>query len=297
MVEQIRRMRGGSQAHLMRSSTNSYYVVKFQDNPQGTRILVNELFGTLLAARLGLPTTQLALCFVNEDLIKLTPDLCVEIPRGRIPCRRGLQFGSRFSSDPHRVAVFDFIPGQNLSKVKNLRDFLGMLVFDKWVCNVDGRQTIFYPTEVDGQYQTAMIDQGFCFNASEWSFPDAPLRGLYCQHAVYRQVHGIDDFEPWLTKLESEIGMKVLLEIAETVPPEWYEFDSEALHRLLERLDARRCRVRELLFSSRRASPSAFPNWAEQNRTQGENNHASQNNADVVALSRSDHRDVRSSHS
>jgi hypothetical protein len=26
-------------------------------------------------------------------------------------------------------------------------------------------------------YHTVMIDQGFCFNAGEWNFPDAPLCG------------------------------------------------------------------------------------------------------------------------
>jgi hypothetical protein len=29
-----------------------------------------------------------------------------------------------------------------------------------------------------------MIDQGFGFNAVEWSFPDAPLSGLYTRHRV-----------------------------------------------------------------------------------------------------------------
>ena len=52
-VEEIRRMRGGAQSHLMRCADDSYYVVKFQNNPQGVRILVNELLGTRLAARLG----------------------------------------------------------------------------------------------------------------------------------------------------------------------------------------------------------------------------------------------------
>ncbi len=42
-TEQIRRMRGGAQSHLMRCSDGHYYVVKFQNNPQHRRILVNEL--------------------------------------------------------------------------------------------------------------------------------------------------------------------------------------------------------------------------------------------------------------
>ena len=52
-LEQIRRMRGGAQAQLMRCADEAYYVVKFRNNPQGPRILANELLGTRLAARLG----------------------------------------------------------------------------------------------------------------------------------------------------------------------------------------------------------------------------------------------------
>jgi hypothetical protein len=37
----IRKMRGGAQAHLMQASDGGYYVVKFRNNPQHRRILVN----------------------------------------------------------------------------------------------------------------------------------------------------------------------------------------------------------------------------------------------------------------
>src|SRR5438046_10234975 len=82
-MEQIRRMRGGAQSHLMRCSDGYYYVVKFQNNPQHRRVLVNELLGTRLAKRLGLPTTPVAVVEVSEDLIALTPELAVE-PRVRV---------------------------------------------------------------------------------------------------------------------------------------------------------------------------------------------------------------------
>ena len=36
-LEQIRWMRGGAQAHLMRCSEENYHVVKFQNNPQHRR--------------------------------------------------------------------------------------------------------------------------------------------------------------------------------------------------------------------------------------------------------------------
>lgn len=277
--EQVRRMRGGSQSHLMRCKGDGYHVVKFQGNPQGTRILVNELLGTLLAARMGLPTTPVAICHVSEELIRRTEDLCVETPHQRIPCRPGKQFGSRCPLDPDRVTVFDFLPDEQLSAAKNFSAFLGMLVFDKWTCNTDRRQAIFYQTEVGGpfhrsavgddhqrvtggSYRAEMIDQGACFNGCEWNFPDAPLRGLYDRYAVYDQVRGLDDFEAWLAKLES-INESVLLETARKVPPEWYEGDWDCLQCLLERLYLRRNKVRELLRECWKSRPYAFPNWSE----------------------------------
>jgi hypothetical protein len=93
-LEQIRRMRGGAQSHLMRCADEHHYVVKFQNNPQHPRVLVNEMLGARLAQRLGLPTTPVEITDVSEDLIRLTAELCMEMPRQRIPCRPGPQFGS-----------------------------------------------------------------------------------------------------------------------------------------------------------------------------------------------------------
>lgn len=207
-MEQIQRMRGGAQAHLMRCSDGHYYVVKFQNNSQHRRILVNELLGTKLAARLGLPTTPVAIVEVSEELIRLTPDLAVEMPRTRIPCQPGPQFASRYPGDPRQLTLHDGLPDEQMRGVENLHDFAGMLVFDMGTCNTQGRQTVFFqgPLQEMGEpagrtpeqrgqsmgvaagaqsrYRTLMIDQGFCFNAGEWSFPDAPLRGLYTRNRV-----------------------------------------------------------------------------------------------------------------
>jgi hypothetical protein len=79
----------------MRCSDRHHYVVKFQNNPQHRRVLVNEMLGTGLAAALGLPITPPEIIQVSEELIRLTPELCMEMPRSRVPCLPGLQFGSR----------------------------------------------------------------------------------------------------------------------------------------------------------------------------------------------------------
>ncbi len=260
-------MRGGAQSHLMRCSDENYYVVKFQNNPQHRRILVNELLGTRLAARLGLPTTPVAIVHVSEDLIRLTPDLCVEMPRTRIPCAAGLQFGSRFPGDPHRLTLQDFLPNKQLTEVENLHDFAGMLVFDKWTCNTNGRQTLFFREPRPGDeapeapYRTVMIDQGFCFNAGEWNFPDAPLRGLYARNRVYEGITGRESFGPWLERIEDRMTEQVFDELIREIPPEWYADDLEALQRLAEQLMNRRSSVPELLLAAKNTTRHPFPNW------------------------------------
>jgi len=313
-LEQIRRMRGGAQSHLMRCSDGSYYVVKFQNNPQHRRILVNELLGTRLARRLGLPTAPVEVVEVGAELIRLTPELCIELPRSRTPCAAGLQFGSRYPGDPREMTLHDFLPDEKLREVENLHDFAGMLVFDKWACNTNGRQTVFFEDtaraaggapgkvtpgaaaaglapspgqrevargtlprvdrqreagrkEAQGEagrgraYRTVMIDQGFCFNAGEWNFPDAPLRGLYARSRVYEGVTGMDSFGPWLERLEKRITEKVLAELAEEIPPAWYEDDYDAVLRLLEQLQRRKPRVEELILAAKSSNRQPFAAW------------------------------------
>jgi hypothetical protein len=266
-LEEIRRMRGGAQSHLMRCSDAHYYVVKFQNNPQHRRILVNEMLGTKLAARLGLPTVPAAVVEVSEQLIRLTHDLAIELGRSRIPCAPGLQFASRYPGDPRRLALHDFLPDEQLRAVENLHDFAGMLVFDKWTCNTNGRQTLFYQEMREGSerpapaYRAVMIDQGFCFNAGEWNYPDAPLRGLYTRNRVYEGVTGMESFAPWLERLASRMTERVLDEASREIPPEWYADDHDALYRLLEQLHRRRNRVADLILDAKKSSRQPFPNW------------------------------------
>ena len=277
-VEQIRRMRGGAHSHLMRCvdehGDQQYFVVKFQNNPQHRRILVNELLGTRLARRMGLPTTPVGIVEVSEGLIRLTAELVMEMPRARIPCQPGPQFGSRYPGDPRKLTLHDFLPDEQLRGVENLYEFAGMLVFDKWTCNTNGRQTLFFrerapDAETEGSspgaeghanYKTLMIDQGFCFNAGEWNFPDAPLRGLYARNRVYEGVHGMDSFGPWLERVE-RIRLEEFEKIINEVPPEWYDSEYDALLQLLEKLYRRRSLIPELILAAKNTTRQPFPNW------------------------------------
>jgi hypothetical protein len=56
-MQHIKKMRGGSQAHLLRVSDGGFYVTKLVGNPQHTRVFANEMLASRLGQWLGLATT------------------------------------------------------------------------------------------------------------------------------------------------------------------------------------------------------------------------------------------------
>jgi len=265
-IQQIRRMRGGAQSHLMLGSDGNAYVVKFQNNPQHLRVLVNELLATKLARAIGLSVPACDVVEVSAWLIERTTELDLDFGRHRERCTPGLQFGSQLVGGLMPGHAADYLPEERLIEVRNLHEFAGMLVFDKWTCNSNGRQAVFHKKPREKRYSATFIDHGFCFNAGEWKFVDAPLRGVYARNAVYRSVGGWESFEPWLNRIEMLPAEKVW-EMAETIPPEWYSGEVSAIENLVERLLERRSRVRDLVTAFRESSREPFPNW---NRVRGE---------------------------
>ncbi len=261
-VEHVRRLRGGAQSHLMRCADGHYYVVKFQNNPQGVRILANELLAGKLAQSLGLPVACPEVIEVSGWLVEHTPELYIEWQSQRVRCAAGFQFGSRFPCDPLRTPVYDFLPDSLLDSLVNPESFLGMLVFDKWTCNTDSRQSVFYrqPGAGSARYKAAMVDQGFCFNANEWNFPDAPLRGIYLRPRVYAGVVGPESFEPFLGRLE-HLDEEILEDAAASVPPEWYEGRTDEMRALVRMLADRRRRVARMICEVQQSPRQLFPSW------------------------------------
>jgi len=246
----------------MRASNSQYYVVKFRNNPQDVRILANEYLGTKLGTLLGLPMPEARVIDVPEWLISNTPELKIENAALSAPCASGLQFGSRYVADPQHTPVFDYLPKPMLSRVSNRQDFHRMLIFDKWTGNSDGRQAVFVKPVGTRSYRAVFIDQGYCFNAGEWNFPDSPLRGVFARDSVYERVTGWESFEPVLSRIE-QIELADLWKIAREIPEDWYRSDADGLSRLIGTLYPRRTLLRELITGFRKSSRNPFPNWKD----------------------------------
>lgn len=268
----IRKMRGGAQAHLLQGEDSGYYVVKFTNNPQHRRILINEWLAGAFLRYLQIHVPDTAILEVTPEFIADNPDLFFSLGPRREPVVPGLHFGSRMAVHPDRVAVFDFLPDKLLHKIENRVDFLGALVFDKWVGNADSRQAVFFRarakswTPLKGEaparigFFAQMIDHGFAFNGPHWRFQDSPLQGLYFRPTVYEEVRSIESFQPWLGMVEN-FPVEVMDAAWKEIPRDWMDGDEAALEQMLETLLKRRPTVAALIEDVRQQRASAFPNW------------------------------------
>ena len=265
-VQQIRRMRGGAQGQLMLGADGHVYVVKFQNNPQHMRVLANEYLASRIALAAGLTAPEIELVEVSSWLVENTPELEIDLGRTRVKCLPGLQFGSRFVGGLMPGQVVDFLPEEQLAEVKNVAEFAGILALDKWTGNANGRQAVFVRKQRERRYRAVFIDFGYCFHAGEWRFEDAPLRGVYYRNDVYREIIGWESFEPWLTRMET-MSADTIWEAANEVPPEWYGGDLGEMEALVEKLLARRSRIRELIEGFGRSDRKPFLKWGEMGKS------------------------------
>lgn len=255
-IEHIRRMRGGAQAQMYRADDGEYYIVKFANNPQDRRVLANEWLACRLARRIGLNVPEVALVNVPAELAAQSP---LRLAGRDIAPESGIALGSRLVG----LGCLDYLPEAMLQQLRKAdrAGFVGVLAFDKWACNSDGRQCVF--TRSGNKWAASFIDFGYCFNAGEWNFPDSPLRGVYAYKSVYSHVQSWRDFEPWLSRIEA-LTLGDLWTAADGMPSEWWRRGEEReqdLGILLDSLYARRLEVRKLIAGFRDSSQSPFPNW------------------------------------
>jgi hypothetical protein len=268
----IRKMRGGAQAHLLECADGHFYVVKFRNNPQHRRILINEWVASVFLNYLQISAPAAAIVNLSPEFLKANPEVHLQLGSRHVPVEPGWHFGSQYPGDPARVMVYDFLPDMLLDKVVNLSEFAGVLAFDKWMANADARQSIFFrarlrqwsPSPAENApragFVSLMMDHGYVFNGPHWLFPDSPLQGLYFRPQVYRNIRSLDDFQPWLDRV-IHFPDEVIDDALKQIPPDWVAEDSDALEALLTKLMSRRKRVPDLIRASRKGRVDPFPDW------------------------------------
>jgi len=258
---------------LLEADDGNWYVVKFRNNPQHHRVLVNELLSATFLEYLKITAPESAVIQVTAEFLAANPEICLQTGAERREIEPGWHFGSRYPGDPGRLAVYDFLPDALLEQVVNLDDFRAILVYDKWAGNADGRQCVFYRALVrqgnaaGGErapgkpgFIARMIDHGYTFNGPHWDFPESAVQGLYARPIVYQSVRSLDDFQPWLEQVMS-FPEEVVDRAWKRIPAAWIAGEEDELERMLGQLLARRERLPELITACREARTNPFPNW------------------------------------
>jgi hypothetical protein len=243
-VRRLGSMPGGTQSQLMLGSDGNPWVVKFTNNPQHPRILVNELIVGRIAQSIGLTVPQCGPIVVDQQTILRDTRLRIQLKNGRSErCADGVQFGSQYIGGYLRDSLANQVGLIQSRRVLNLGELLGMFVLDRWTGNRDRRQMLF-KTLLDGKRVRAIfIDQGWCFGAGDWIFHADPLPWGTLRSILLDLAFNWTSFEPWITKIET-FPPEMLWDIAASVPSAWYGNDRYSLEKLMENLLNRRSLIR-----------------------------------------------------
>lgn len=240
-------LRGGSASALVLDTSDIPWVVKFKDNPQHERIVVNEYLATRMAQDLGFTVPECRPIHVNPSLIEsFSPPRPTSSTLAEPGISR-IHFASKFVGGllPGRVA--DALPGGVRCEVVNANESAGILAFDMWVRNKDRRQNLFVRQGMSRRYRTVWIDNGHCFGAGSWSLQSFVEQSAYGNSSPHSLID-FAEFNPWLQRIERFPAAR-LLEITAEMPREWLAGQESHLQRMLEELISRRSSVRELLAS------------------------------------------------
>lgn len=226
------------------------YVVKFMSNPQGIRVLPNELIAYRLGKLLELPIVPGRVVYLTKEFINCVPELKKQhVDPGR-------HFGSIFLERAQKPT------SKAIGKCVNLDKAAGMIVFDHWIQNDDrdignviltaGERPKFY-----------MIDHESCFCSSGWYDEDL-LQHRDRVEPYWSEVY--ERFAPYLDQSENlflaavelleALNRSAIREAMHDIPEEW-GVEPEEFEQLAEYLERRKKLVRGAVLKLK----THFSNW------------------------------------
>ncbi|MDH7479224.1 MAG: hypothetical protein QHH02_04360 [Syntrophomonadaceae bacterium] len=236
----------GAKAQLILFDDGRHYVVKFKGNPQGLRVLSNELIANRLADLLRVPVAEGAVVRVSQEFIDFEPELYKHSFIG------GLQYGSLFYEGAYGNPT-----ERMLAEVADPELFAGIIVFDHLINNWDRRyhgDNLLFLAEQPPRLIT--IDHGHAFDGPEWTVEGLKKAALPVDlfYGHFYRVMGEflrgNPFEAPLRRVE-ELGEEQLAAIMTDLPPEWCIGEAER-QAMLEYLRLRRANLREAIEKLKR---------------------------------------------
>ena len=235
---------------MVRASDERFYVVKFQNNPQGNRTLINEWITQGILRRLKVATPDLKVLHLAE--LAEHPDLYFSVGAHRLRIAPGAHLGSVCPVDPISNTILDFLPAKLYDRVNNLDEFGTMFVLDRWLNQIDRRQVIYIRDRRKNSslaMQALFIDNGLALGGTHWRFTDSHLFGLPFGYGdIYSRIDMRSVCESAIDQVVS-LPADDIISLVRQVPRPWFSgnAESEQLERVLHELCRRRVRLAELV--------------------------------------------------
>lgn len=194
-----------------------FFVAKYQDNPQGKRVLANELVASGIARELNLPSPEGVILEITEEFIKAT-DLKTD---SGAKVTAGLHYGSSDSEDAiYKKEAIDLI-----GDVSNKNKFPGIVLFDMLTINGDRDNAGNYfvkPLE-DRNFTFHIIDHGHCFGTPNWDKKIDQKLGTWTPNylkPMAANIVGTNPFTEYIDRIKN-IRDDFIDEIVDAIPSEW----------------------------------------------------------------------------
>lgn len=184
----IKRMHGGSGSTLVEASDGLLYVIKWVQNPQGPNLVMNEIVGSLIYIKLGIPTPHFTIIYVAQEFIDKNQLFFEDMSNSNIKPKAGYHFASLWLGNKSQD-VFDAVPTCWINRIENRSMFLASLVADVWCDHVDSRQVVFVKLSNSQKLSVFFIDHGHLFNGPRG---DQEMRLRVCFHLDMRMYHDLD---------------------------------------------------------------------------------------------------------
>ena len=254
-VEYVRAMRGRSQSQLLLGDDGYRYVVKFQNNPRGTRTLVNEWIANRFLQHIGIRTPETCTINITDSFLKRNPAVYLGSNESPVLIAPGRHFASRHVDQKSRTPVYDMMPDTMMWRVHNASEICGARVLNAWVANKDQPQLIYTADEsalvtcpTTGSQKQALnahvISSGNAFGGIDWRLPCHPAK----RSRAYMPDPGKCDTDAiWIRRIQA-FPPPLISEIMRSTPEDWLGPDErDLLCRLTSELIARRDRLAGLI--------------------------------------------------
>jgi hypothetical protein len=218
-VRYLRPLKGGwSYPQLILFNDGHKYVVKFKNNRQGDKVLVNEYVAGKLARYLRLPVPKFTIVHIPKRFIQTTS-------LKTFGFQPGVQFASRYIEN-------GVCYSKNLSsQVINHHHLIGMVAFDHWVNNTDRniRNLLLEPVQPISPhpYKVWMIDHGYCFpGCSKWSIKSLRQPPHWINSPLYQALFQEDHesknqvLSKYVNKI-NQLPAGVISNIIRSLPDDW----------------------------------------------------------------------------